>query len=54
MQVHQASGMVTVQAGVSIDEAFLMLRAHAFATGRPVAEVAKDVVERRLRFPVED
>jgi hypothetical protein len=31
-----------------------MLRAHAFATGRPVAEVAKDVVERRLRFPVED
>jgi hypothetical protein len=39
---------------VSIDDAFLMLRAHSFATGRPVAEVAKDVVERRLRFPVED
>ena len=54
MQVHQASGMVKVQAGVTIDEAFLLLRAHAFATGRPVADVAKDVVERRLRFPVED
>jgi AmiR/NasT family two-component response regulator len=54
MQVHQASGMVKVQAGVSIDEALLMLRAHAFATGRPVAGVAKDVVERRLRFPVKD
>jgi hypothetical protein len=54
MQVHQASGMVKIQAGVTIDEAFLMLRAHAFAAGRPVADVAKDVVERRLRFPVED
>ena len=54
MQVHQASGMVKIQAGVTIDEAFLMLRAHAFATGRPVADIAKDVVERRLRFPVED
>jgi GAF domain/ANTAR domain len=54
MQVHQASGMVKVQAGVTIDEAFLMLRAHAFATGRPIADVAKDVVERRLRLPAED
>ena len=54
MQVHQASGMVKIQAGVTIEEAFLMLRAHAFATGRPVADVAKDVVERRLRFPAED
>jgi hypothetical protein len=54
MQVHQAGGMIKVQAGVSIDEAFLMLRAHAFAAGRPVADVAKDVVERRLRFPAED
>lgn len=54
LQVHQASGMVMVQAGVTIEEAFLLLRAHAFAVGRPVADVARDVVERRLRFPVED
>jgi GAF domain/ANTAR domain len=54
MQVHQATGMVKVQAGVTIEEAFLMLRARAFAAGRPVADVAKDVVERRLRFPEED
>jgi hypothetical protein len=54
MQVHQASGMVKIQAGVTIDEAFLILRAHAFATGRSVADVAKDVVERRLRLPAED
>ena len=54
MEVHQASGMVKVQAGVTIEEAFLMLRAHAFATGRPIADVAKNVVERRLRLTVED
>lgn len=54
MQVHQASGMVKIQAGVTIDEAFLLLRAHAFATGRSVGEVAKDIVERRLRWPTED
>ena len=54
LQVHQASGMVMVQAGVTVEEAFLLLRAHAFAVARPVADVARDVVERRLRFPVED
>ena len=54
LQVHQATGMVRVQLGVTIEEAFLMLRARAFAAGRPVAEVASDVVERRLRFTTED
>lgn len=54
MQVHQATGMVTVQAGATIEEAFLMLRARAFAAGRPVADVARDVVERRLRLTMED
>lgn len=54
LQVHQATGMVKVQAGVTIEEAFLMLRARAFAAGRPVADIAKDVVERRLRFPEEN
>jgi hypothetical protein len=54
MQVHQATGMVKVQAGVTIEEAFLLLRARAFATGVPVAEVASDVVSRRVRFSLED
>jgi GAF domain-containing protein/ANTAR domain-containing protein len=54
MQVHQATGMVKVQLGVTIEEAFLMLRARAFAAGRPLVEVAHDVVERRLRFSTED
>jgi hypothetical protein len=54
MQVHQATGMVKIQLGVTIEEAFLMLRARAFAAGRPVAEIASDVVARRLRFSTED
>jgi hypothetical protein len=51
LEVHQATGMISVQAGVSIDTAFLLLRARAFAAERPIADVARDVVERRLRFP---
>jgi hypothetical protein len=54
LEVHQATGMVTVQAAVSIDVAFLLLRACAFASGRSLAAVARDVVERRIRFPQEE
>jgi len=54
LQVHQATGMVQVQLDVPTEQAFLILRAHAFATGRPVLEVAVDVVQRRLRFPPEE
>jgi hypothetical protein len=48
--VHQATGMVSVQLGVSIQEALLRLRAHAYGSERPLGEVAEDVVARRLRF----
>ena len=54
LQVHQATGMVQVQLGVTTEEAFLMLRARAFASGRSLADVATDVVARRLRFTSED
>jgi AmiR/NasT family two-component response regulator len=53
-QVHQACGMVMVQLGVTIEQAFVLLRARAFSTGRPLQDVAVDVVERRLRFSPED
>jgi hypothetical protein len=42
--------MVMVQLGVSISDALARLRAYAFASNRPLAEVARDVVARRLRF----
>jgi hypothetical protein len=48
--VHQASGMVSEQMGIPVDEALALLRAHAFVDGRSVAEVAHEVVERRLRL----
>lgn len=49
-QVHQATGMISVQLGVSLAEALVRLRAYAYADGRLIAEVASDVVARRLRF----
>jgi len=49
-QVHQATGMITVQLGVAPAEALVRLRAHAFSQRRALTEVAADVVARRLRF----
>lgn len=48
--VHQASGMVAVQLGVLPAEALIRLRAYAFTHDQLVADVAMEVVERRLRF----
>lgn len=49
-EVHQATGMISVQLNVSLAEALVRLRAHAYAQERPITEVAADVVARRLRF----
>jgi hypothetical protein len=48
--VHQATGMISVQLDVSMAEALLRLRAHAYGSERLLSEVAEDVVARRLRF----
>lgn len=52
--VHQASGMVSVQLGVTVDEAIVRLRAHSFRTGVSLLEVARQVVDRTLRFDPQD
>ena len=49
-EVHQATGMVLVQLGVTAKDAELIIRAHAFATGRTVVQVAAEVVARQLDF----
>lgn len=54
LQVHQATGMIQAQLDLTTESAFALLRARAFASGRPLVEVANDVVERRLRFTRED
>jgi GAF domain len=50
IEVHQATGMLSVQLAISISEALARLRAHAFADGRPISQVASDIVTRRLRL----
>ena len=49
-EVHQATGMISAQLGVSLDDAFVRLRAHAFAENRQLRDVANDVVASRLRL----
>jgi hypothetical protein len=48
--VHQASGMVSVQATVSVPDAVVMLRAYAFAEDRAISEVATEIVAGVLRL----
>ncbi|WP_327351523.1 GAF and ANTAR domain-containing protein [Streptomyces sp. NBC_01304] len=52
-EVHQAVGMVMAQLETDPQQALDRLRAHAFAEGRTVTEVARDVVDRALRFQAE-
>ncbi|MFE7893278.1 GAF and ANTAR domain-containing protein [Streptomyces sp. NPDC057412] len=47
-EVHQATGMIMVQLGVSAEEALLRLRARAFAQGSTAVEVARAVLNRSL------
>ncbi|MER6285266.1 ANTAR domain-containing protein [Streptomyces sviceus] len=49
-EIDQATGILTVQLEVGIDEAFVRLRAYAYTQGRRLADVAADVVAHRLRF----
>ena len=48
--VHQATGMVLAQLETNAEEALLVIQGHAFAVGEPVAVIASNIVERRLRF----
>ena len=52
--VHQATGMIAVQAGVDLGEALLLLRARAYSTEQTALQVARAVVARTLRFSPED
>lgn len=47
-QVHQATGMVLAQLGVSAADALLVINGYAFARGRSVRAVAADIVARRI------
>ena len=49
--VHNAAGIVSVQERISLTEALIRLRAFAFSSDRLLANVARDVISRRLRLP---
>ena len=49
-EVHQASGMISIQLQIPVADALVRLRGYAFANDQPVGGVAADVVARRLRF----
>jgi GAF domain-containing protein/ANTAR domain-containing protein len=52
-EIHQATGMVLVQLGISATDALARLRAYAFVHQRLLLDVARDVVGRRLVFTEE-
>lgn len=49
-EVHQATGMVSVQLGVTPELALLRLRVHAYTRGLALLDVARDVLARKLRI----
>jgi hypothetical protein len=48
--VHQATGMLSVQLAIPLDEALVRLRAFAFAQNRSIMDVSRDIVHRALRI----
>jgi GAF domain len=53
-EVHQATGVVSVQAAVSLAEALVLLRARAFADQRPLGDLARDVLTGTVSFRKDD
>jgi hypothetical protein len=51
--VHQATGIVSVQADVKLSEALGLLRARAFAADRHVVALSRDVVAGLVHFTIE-
>lgn len=49
-ELFQAQGMVAVQLSIPLVDALARLRAYAYAENRPLGDVARDVVARRVSF----
>jgi hypothetical protein len=49
-EVSQATGMLVAQLDIDPVEALVRLRAHAYATNRSATQVARDILDRRLRL----
>ncbi len=53
-EVHQATGFIAETAGVSMPSALVLLRARAYASGRPIADLAKDVLMSVVQFTTDE
>lgn len=49
-EVHQAVGATMVDLKIDARQAFALLRAYAFGAGRPIADVAADIMAKQLRL----
>jgi hypothetical protein len=49
-ELSQAIGMLVAQLEVEPALALILLRAHAYATGRSVTDIARDILDRRLKL----
>ena len=49
-EVSQATGMLVAQLDITAAAALVRLRAHAYATGRGITDVARDILDFRLRL----
>jgi hypothetical protein len=50
LRVHQAAGMISVQGAMSVKDALVTLRAHAFALGCQLGDLADRVVSQTTRY----
>ncbi|MEU6966084.1 GAF and ANTAR domain-containing protein [Streptomyces chrestomyceticus] len=46
-EIHQATGMLAVRLHLPLDQALLLLRSHAYTTGRPILDLARDIIDYR-------
>jgi GAF domain/ANTAR domain len=53
-EVHQATGVVSVRAGVSLAQALALLRARAYAEERPIGDLARDVLDGVVHLGEDD
>ncbi len=49
-EIHQAQGMVMVALGVTLAEALVRMRAHAFASTQPLIDLAHEIIAGRSPF----
>jgi hypothetical protein len=49
-EIHQASGMLSVQISCTVADALVQLRARAYALDKPIAELSRDVIRGRTRL----